>query len=172
MPPFPDDMAFAMIESQLGRPLGEVFESISERPIAAASLGQVYKAVLRDGGAEVAVKVQRPGVEPLIMRDLFIFRLLARAVNATALRRLGCNAELVVDEFGEKLLEELDYLQEARNIEEFGRNFEGDAHVKIPWVRRDLCGPNVVVMEWIDGIRCTDAAGIRASGIDTAEFIR
>lgn len=62
--------------------------------------------------------------------------------------------------------------QEARNIEEFGRNFANDPTVKIPWVRRDLCGSRVVVMEWIEGIRCTDIAGIRSSGTDIDEFIR
>lgn len=75
------------------------------------STPQVYKAVLRDTGEEVAVKVQRPDVEPLIFRDLYIFRQLARFVTPFAMRKLGCNAELIVDEFGEKLLEELDYAQ-------------------------------------------------------------
>jgi ABC1 atypical kinase-like domain len=78
---------------------------------------QVYKAVLRDTGEEVAIKVQRPNVEPLIFRDLYIFRQLARFVTPFAMKKLGCNAELIVDEFGEKLLEELDYAQEARNIQ-------------------------------------------------------
>lgn len=77
----------------------------------------MYKAILRDTGEAVAVKVQRPGVEPIILRDLFIFRSLASVVNGFTLKRLGCNAELILDEFGEKLLEELDYQQEARNIE-------------------------------------------------------
>ena len=172
VPPFPDAVAFQIIESQLGRPLGELFSSISERPVAAASLGQVYKAVLRETGEEVAVKVQRPGVEPLVLRDLVIFRALGAALNAVARRRLGCNAELIVDEFGEKLLEELDYQQEARNIEEFARNFASDATVKIPWVRRDLCSPKVIVMEWIDGIRCTDVPGIMSSGVDVDNFIK
>lgn len=72
---------------------------------------QVYKAVLRETGEEVAVKVQRPGIEPIIMRDLFIFRAMGSLFNAFSQQRLGCNAELVVDEFGEKLLEELDYNQ-------------------------------------------------------------
>ncbi len=66
----------------------------------------------------------------------------------------------------------LHYSQEARNIEEFGRNFANDPTVKIPWVRRDLCGSQVVVMEWIEGIRCTDIAGIHSSGTDIDEFIR
>lgn len=77
---------------------------------------QVYKAVLRETGEQVAVKVQRPGVEPVIVRDLFIFRIIAKYINSLARQRLGCNAELIVDEFGEKLMEELDYQQEARNI--------------------------------------------------------
>jgi predicted unusual protein kinase regulating ubiquinone biosynthesis (AarF/ABC1/UbiB family) len=172
VPPFPDAEAFAIMEAELGRPVGAVFSSISSRPIAAASLGQVYRAVLRETGEAVAVKVQRPGVRPLIMRDLVLFRAVAALVTPLALRRLGCNAELIVDEFGEKLLEELDYTQEARNIEDFGRNFAGDPTVKIPWVRRDLSGRRVLVMEWIDGLRCTDPAGIAASGIDVDAFIR
>ncbi len=77
----------------------------------------MYKAVLRETGEEVAVKVQRPGVEPIIFRDLFIFRILAQFVNRLARKRLGCSATLILDEFGQKILEELDYLQEARNIE-------------------------------------------------------
>lgn len=71
----------------------------------------MYKAVLRDTGEEVAVKVQRPGIEPIILRDLFVFRALGSLLNVFSQQRLGCNAELVVDEFGEKLLEELDYMQ-------------------------------------------------------------
>jgi len=172
VPPFPDKEAFAIMERQLGRRLEDVFSSISERPVAAASLGQVYKAVLRDTGEEVAVKVQRPGVEPVILRDLYIFRNLASLFTGFSLKRLGCNPELIVDEFGAKLMEELDYTQEARNIQEFYNNFKDDPTVKIPWVRPDLCGPQVLVMEWIDGIRCTDPDGIRASGLDVDEFIR
>lgn len=68
VPPFPDALAFAIIEEQLGRPLDQLFSSISERPVAAASLGQVYKAVLRETGQDVAIKVQRPGIEPIIYR--------------------------------------------------------------------------------------------------------
>ncbi|BDA46770.1 Protein ACTIVITY OF BC1 COMPLEX KINASE 1, chloroplastic [Coccomyxa sp. Obi] len=172
VPSFPDDVAFQIMEEELGRPIAQVFSSISEHPIAAASLGQVYKAVLRDTGEEVAIKVQRPGVEPVILRDLLIFRSMARFINPISKARLGCNSELILDEFGEKLLEELDYQQEARNIEDFGRNYAGDPKVKIPWVRRDLSGGRILVMEWIDGLRCTNPRGIQSSGIDVDEFIR
>jgi len=172
VPSFPDEIAFEIIEEELGKPIDQVFSSFSERPIAAASLGQVYKAVLRETGEDVAVKVQRPGVEPNILRDLFIFRSLASLFDEFAQQRLGCRPELIVDEFGEKLLEELDYEQEARNIQEFYQNLKSDPTIKIPWVQSDLCGKRVLVMEWIDGIRCTDPQAIKSSGLDVGGFIR
>ena len=172
VPAFPSEEAFAIMQRELGRPLNEVFSQISETPVAAASLGQVYRATLRSTGEEVAVKVQRPGIEPVILRDLVLFRELARFVNAVAIERLGCNAQLIVDEFGEKLLEELDYVQEGRNLSDFYQNFEGDPVVKIPKFYKELSGAKMLTMEWIDGVRCTDPRGIRESGIDVDEFIR
>jgi serine/threonine protein kinase len=133
---------------------------------------QVYKAVLRETGENVAVKVQRPMVEPRIVRDLFIFRFIANVINPIAKRRLGCNAALIVDEFGEKLMEELDYSLEAQNIQDFYNNFKGDPVVKIPWVNHSLSGRTCLVMEWIDGIRCTEPAAIHASrAIQVTDFI-
>ena len=172
VPAFPSEHAFAIMQRELGRPLDEVFEQISDTPVAAASLGQVYRATLKSTGEQVAVKVQRPGIEPVILRDLVLFRELARFVNAVAIERLGCNAQLIVDEFGEKLLEELDYVQEGRNISDFYQNFENDPVVKIPKFYKELSGSKMLTMEWIDGVRCTDPRGIRDAGIDVDEFIR
>ena len=172
VPAFPSEHAFAIMQRELGRPLDEVFEQISSTPVAAASLGQVYRATLKSTGEQVAVKVQRPGIEPVILRDLVLFRELARFVNAVAIERLGCNAQLIVDEFGEKLLEELDYVQEGRNLSDFYQNFENDPVVKIPKFYKELSGAKMLTMEWIDGVRCTDPRGIRESGIDVDEFIR
>eukprot|EP01025_Chloroclados_australasicus_P008476 TRINITY_DN1300_c1_g1_i1.p1 TRINITY_DN1300_c1_g1~~TRINITY_DN1300_c1_g1_i1.p1 ORF type:complete len:625 (-),score=96.31 TRINITY_DN1300_c1_g1_i1:378-2252(-) len=171
VPPFPDEIAFQIMEEELGKPIGDVFSSISEAPIAAASLGQVYKAILRDTGEEVAIKVQRPGVEPTIVRDLFIFRIIAQFLNGISMRRLGCNSALIVDEFGEKIMEELDYNREADNIRDFYNNFKGDKYVKIPWVRKDLSNRRMLVLEWIDGIRCTDPRAIQEN-VSVNEFIR
>ncbi|KAI8547703.1 hypothetical protein RHMOL_Rhmol07G0216700 [Rhododendron molle] len=110
-----------------------------------------------DGGnGKEGGEVQRPQIEPIIYRDLFLFRNLASFLNGISLQKLGCNAELIVDEFGEKLLEELDYTLEAQNIEDFLENFQNDPTVKIPRVYKQLSGARVLVMEWIDGIRCTD----------------
>lgn len=171
VPPFPNQVAFSMIEEELGLPLEALFSRISAQTIAAASLGQVYRATLRASGEDVAIKVQRPGIEPIIYRDLFLFRTLASFLNGISLQKLGCNAELIVDEFGEKLLEELDYTLEARNIEDFVENFKDDATVKIPLVYRSLSGPHVLVMEWIDGIRCTNPQAIKDAGIDVNGFL-
>lgn len=171
VPPFPNQVAFNIIEEELGQPLEAVFSKISSRTIAAASLGQVYRATLRSSGQDVAIKVQRPQIEPIIYRDLFLFRTLASFLNGISLQKLGCNAELIVDEFGEKLLEELDYTLEARNLEDFIENFKNDPTVKIPRVYKQLSGRRVLVMEWIDGIRCTDPQAIKEAGIDLDGFL-
>ncbi|KAK3039607.1 hypothetical protein RJ639_029306 [Escallonia herrerae] len=171
VPPFPNQVAFNIIEEELGQPLEAVFSKISSETIAAASLGQVYRATLRSSGEDVAIKVQRPEIEPIIYRDLFLFRTLASFLNGISLQKLGCNAELIVDEFGEKLLEELDYTLEARNIDDFLENFKDDPTVKIPRGYKELSGSRVLVMEWIDGIRCTDPQAIKDAGIDVNGFL-
>lgn len=171
VPSFPNEVAFRIIEEELGQPLEAIFSKISSQTIAAASLGQVYRATLRSTGEDVAIKVQRPNIEPIIYRDLFLFRTLASFLNGFSLQKLGCNAELIVDEFGEKLLEELDYNLEARNIEDFYENFKDDPTVKIPRVYKEYCGSRVLVMEWIDGIRCTNPQAIREAGIDLEGFL-
>jgi len=163
VPPFPDAIARAMIEEQIGGPIADTFSEFDEVAVAAASLGQVYKARLRSNGAEVAIKCQRPGVKPQVMQDLYLLRWVAeRSLNEYARSNLGCEATLLVDEFAEKLLEELDYVQEARNLREFYANFRSDVRVRIPYVYSDLSGPKVLVMEWIDGVRCTDASAFES----------
>ena len=171
VPAFKSEEAFALIEEELGKPVKDVFEEITPEPIAAASLGQVYKAKLKASGETVAVKVQRPGIEPIIYRDLVLFRILGGFVNGVARKRLGCNAELIVDEFGEKLLEELDYVQEGRNLVDFYENFKDDPIVKIPKFYPEYSGKKVLVMEWIDGVRCTNSKEI-CDTLDVDEFIR
>ena len=110
VPPFDTGAARAILDEELRAQGGVagVFEYLSAEPIASASLGQVYRATLRESGEEVAIKVQRPGVEPNIYRDLVLFRWLGGFLNNYTIRNLGCNAQLIVDEFGEKLCEELE----------------------------------------------------------------
>ena len=112
----------------------EIFSELTPEPVAAASLGQVYRGRLWSG-KEVAVKVQRPGLKETLLLDMYIFRRLSELLNGWARRHLGCNMTLVVDEFAAKLWEEANYEQEAQNAVAFAKNFREDASVKIPEVR-------------------------------------
>jgi len=156
VPPFNSSLAYKIIEEETGRVIEETFSEISEEPIAAASIGQVYKGKLRKDGTEVAIKVLRPNTRAQCVLDLFILRAAAlRFFDAFARENLGCSASLLVDEFAEKLLEELDFVQEARNLRDFAFNFRNDANVHIPQVVSELSGPRVLVMHWQPGVRCT-----------------
>ena len=158
VPPFPSAEAFAIIAEDAGKPLDQVFQRITPEPVAAASIGQVYKATLVDslGGHEVAIKILRPGTRPRVVLDLWILRKAAEMFfDDFAKKNLGCPATLLVDEFAEKLLEELDFTQEALNLRDFKRNFSDDPSVQIPGVFQELSSKRVLVMEWQNGVRCT-----------------
>ena len=158
VPAFPSTEAFAIMAEDAGKPVEEVFKVITPEPVAAASIGQVYKATLVDalGGHEVAVKILRPGTRPQVVLDLWILRKAAETfLDEFAKKNLGCPATLLVDEFAEKLLEELDFTQEALNLRDFKRNFSDDPSVQIPGVYQELSSPRVLVMDWQDGVRCT-----------------
>ena len=171
LPPFPNHVAFRIIESGLGRSIEEVYRDISPNPIAAASLGQVYKAVLHSGET-VAVKVQRPNLRPRLSLDLYLMRLLAGWVEPWLPLNLGHDLSLIVDEFGLKLFEEIDYLNEAKNAELFAANFAGDPEVKVPKIYNEFCNHFVLTLEWIDGIKLTDTVKLEAAGLDANNLVR
>ena len=171
LPPFDNRVALRIIESDLGRSIDEVYREISPNPIAAASLGQVYKATLHTGET-VAVKVQRPNLRPKLSLDLYLMRLLAGLVEPWLPLNLGHDLSLIVDEFGSKLFEEIDYFNEANNAEQFARNFAGDPEVKVPVIYRQFSGNRVLTLEWIDGIKLTDVSKLEAAGLDVDELIK
>ncbi|MFM2311575.1 MAG: hypothetical protein RLZZ04_851 [Cyanobacteriota bacterium] len=171
LPPFPNHIAFNIIESGLGRSISEVYREFSPEPVAAASLGQVYKAVLYSGET-VAVKVQRPNLRPQLSLDLYLMRLLAGWVEPWLPLNLGHDLELIVDEFGLKLFEEIDYLNEAQNAEQFAANFAGDPEVKVPVIYHQYCNNFVLTLEWIDGIKLTDRSQLEAAGLDSDNLVR
>jgi predicted unusual protein kinase regulating ubiquinone biosynthesis (AarF/ABC1/UbiB family) len=171
LPPFPNHIAFNIIESGLGRSISEVYREFSTEPVAAASLGQVYKAVLYSGEA-VAVKVQRPNLRPQLSLDLYLMRLLAGWIEPWLPLNLGHDLELIVDEFGLKLFEEIDYLNEAQNAEQFAANFAGDPEVKVPVIYHQYCNNFVLTLEWIDGIKLTDRDQLEAAGLDADNLVR
>ncbi|MGK7948961.1 MAG: ABC1 kinase family protein [Xenococcaceae cyanobacterium] len=171
LPPFDTQEAFAVIESELGCSVEEAYREISPLPIAAASLGQVYRAVLHSG-EEVAVKVQRPGLHSIITVDLYLMRWVASWIKDFLPLNLGHDLTLIIDEFGIKLFEEIDYLHEARNAEKFATNFQGNPEVKVPLIYWRYTNRRVLTLEWINGIKLTDVEKIKAAGLDLDRLVR
>ncbi len=165
LPAFDNKIAFAQIEAELGQPIGALYREISPNPVAAASLGQVYRAFLHSG-EEVAVKVQRPNLLPKISLDLYLMRVGAVWLGPYLPLNLGHDLTLIVDEFGTKLFEEIDYINEGRNAEKFALNFQDDEQVKVPSVYWRYTNTHVITLEWIDGFKLTDTEKIKAVGLN------
>ena len=168
VPPFPYKIAKEIIIDDLGRPIDEVFEHFPEKTIAAASFGQVYRAVLITG-EEVAVKVMRPGLKLIVRSDLLQLRILAFFFDT--FRLLGSiRLKTQIDQLEPILYEEIDYHFEADNIR---RAVEQSRHfriLKIPRVYDDLCTSRVLTMEFLTGIWLNDIlAAIHANDTEKLE---
>ncbi len=170
LPPFSTQLARAIIERELDRTIDEAYSEFSPQPVAAASLGQVYQARLRSG-EEVAVKVQRPNLLPILTLDLYLMRWAATWIAPWLPLNLGHDLTLIVDEFGCKLFEEIDYLNEGRNAEKFAANFQDDPSVKVPLIYWRYSSRRVLTLEWIHGCKLTDIPKIRQSNLDENALI-
>ncbi len=171
LPPFDNAHAFSIIEQELGCSVREAFREISPNPVAAASLGQVYRGFLHSG-EEVAVKVQRPNLLPIITLDLYLMRWAAGWLSPWLPLNLGHDLTLIVDEFGIKLFEEIDYINEGRNAEKFANNFRDDPTVKVPVIYWRYSNVHVLTLEWINGYKLNDINSIRAAGLDPDRVIQ
>lgn len=171
LPPFDNAIAYQIIETELDRPIHESFSELSPNPVAAASLGQVYRGRLISG-EEVAVKVQRPNLHPVITRDLYLMRWAAGWLAPWLPLNLGHDLTLIVDEFGTKLFEEIDYINEGRNAEKFASNFHNDPQVKVPGIYWRYTNTHVLTLEWINGFKLTDTKRIREAGLDPEAIIQ
>jgi len=163
VPPFPNEVAFRTIEAELGKPAAELFARISERPLASASLGQVYRAAL-PGGEEVAVKVQRPGLERAIAFDLDLLRSIGRWLERHPGLLPGTEWVGAIDEFDRVIHEEMDYRREASNAEQFRHNFRDWPAIYVPRYFHEHCSRRVLVMEFIAGTKVTDLERLRTLG--------
>lgn len=155
LPPFSTEQALAVIASEMNRPVSDIFSSITESPVAAASLGQVYRATLRDSGDVVAVKVQRPGVKTAIALDVLVLRQLAVVIRQW--RKLNTDLPALLDEWATSLFRELDYRSEAENGRRFAELYSHLEGVYVPKMYVELCTPKVLVMEWVEGQRLRTA---------------
>lgn len=171
LPAFDNAIAYHIIETQLDRSIYEVFSELSPHPVAAASLGQVYRGRLVTG-EEVAVKVQRPNLRSVLTLDLYLMRWAARTFGFLLPLNLGHDLTLIIDEFGCKLFEEIDYLNEARNAEKFATNFRDDPNVKVPCIYWQNTTNRVLTLEWINGFKLNDTERIRATGVDPEAVIQ
>jgi ubiquinone biosynthesis protein len=165
VPPFGSAAARAQIESEIGHPIAELFAEFEDAPIAAASIAQVHRARL-PSGEEVAVKVRRPGLEQVIGTDLEILRGLATLLEENAPELRGYAPVEMVEEFARAIQLEVDLSNEASNMQRFARNFAGDPQVHVPVLYESHSTSAVLTMEFVDGIKAKDLAGLDAAGID------
>lgn len=164
-PPFDPKVAKEIIEAELGRPANAIFASFDLEPLAAASIGQAHAATLLDG-AEVVVKVRRPGVAEQIEEDLEILQNLASTMSRHWEFAAVYDVEGLAQEFAHTLRSELNYLQEARNAERFAENFADDLKVHIPRVSWEMTTSRVLTLERIRGVKVSDLDSLKANGIN------
>lgn len=165
VPPFSFEHVQKIIERDLASPLDEIFIEFDPEPVAAASLGQVHRAMLRDM-QPVVVKVQRPDIQSQIQSDIEIIRLVAQQIESRTSwgKRFGITA--IIEEFAVTLNQELDYRNEATNADRLRRNMTNFGRVHVPLVYWNYVTEHVLTMEAIQGFKITDLAAFDAAGID------
>src|SRR5256712_2965586 len=162
----------SVIESELGRPVEEVFSILERKCTAAASLGQVHKAVLASTGETVAVKIQRPNSDQLVRMDLSALKFVIWIITRFVDKNHFVDLMGVYHEFKRTVYEELDYVREAANARRFKEMFKDDPMIYIPRVYDQYVSRRVLVLEWIDGIKINDYAALDAAGIDRLEVAK
>ena len=171
VPPFPAEVARETVERAFGRPIESIFASFDAAPVASASIAQVHFAVLKDG-REVAVKVLRPGMLAAIDDDLALLRQLAVWVERLFVDGKRLKPREVVAEFDNYLHDELDLVREAANASQLRRNMDGLDLLLVPEMVWELCTPNVIVMQRMDGVPNSNVQRLRDAGVDIPKLAR
>ena len=171
LPPFDHKIALKIVEKELGAPANILFDEFPNKPIASASLGQVYKAKISKNNC-VAVKVQRPNLEFIIKRDIVILKLLANFLAPFLPLNIGVGIGEIIDEFGRALFEEINYEKEAKNAQKFARLFKNNPQVIIPKVEKSFSSKKVITTSWIEGVKLKDRNEIAQNNLVPSSFIR
>jgi predicted unusual protein kinase regulating ubiquinone biosynthesis (AarF/ABC1/UbiB family) len=169
LPAFPNEVAYQFIQEELGAHPYEIYAEISADPIAAASLGQVYKGKLKTGET-VAIKVQRPGLAENIGLDIYILRRVAVWAKNT-FKIIRSDLPGIMDELGERIYEEMDYTHEGQNAERFAQLYGHIKDIYVPSIYWEYTRRRVLTMEWITGIKLTNLEAVKSQGIDAPYLI-
>ena len=165
VPPFPDEEAKAIIKEELGKTTDELFQSFSEKPVACASIAQVYKATLPSGEI-VAIKIRRPNIEKKIQSDLAIMEDLSRLLEKYVQEARAIRPTTLVREFGRQLQQEMNLLVEANNLERFNILNQNESRLKLVKLYRDLSTSHILTMEFVTGTKISNTEKLRSLNLD------
>jgi putative ubiquinone biosynthesis protein aarF len=162
---------YAKIKAELNIEPLEYFKEIDEMPMASASMGQVYKGILKDG-TEVVIKVRREGIKEIVASDLSMMRDLAAYFERTNEEIKKMNVSYIINGFGNSITKELSFRNELSNMEKFANNFKNDKRIHVPVPYRELSNDNILCMEFIKGFKITDKEKIEKCGFFPSEVAR
>ncbi|RKY17065.1 MAG: hypothetical protein DRQ55_16640 [Planctomycetota bacterium] len=165
VPPFPVEQVRAVVKSELGRNPRDAFSTFDQEPLGSASLAQVHRATLADG-SEVVVKVQRPDVQRMVMADLGNMEDLAQQAEHRVSLARTMNLSAMIHEFGDGVISELDYENEAYNALRLAEICEGLDGIHIPTIYLGYSSRRVITMEYVGGVKATEVEALDAAGVD------
>lgn len=171
-PVTPFDQMREVVETELGKPLEDIYSEFDETPLGSASIGQVYKATLKETGQEVAVKIQKPGIYDIIVADVKILVNLAGKADKYITKTRTYNLPAIMKEFERSIFKELNYMEEVMNIQKVTNNFKEDENIYIPQAFRDYSTSKVITMELVDGYEIADLFDNQIEGIDNKEIAK
>lgn len=168
--PFNATKSKQIIEASLNKTINEIFDDFSEEPVASASIAQVHKAILKENGLAVAVKVLRPKIHKVIAKDIKVMKMAAWIVEYLFSDGKRLRPQEIITEFEVTIYGELDFLQEAANSTELARLHKNDPKIIIPTVYYDYTSKDVIVMEWMNGVAINDLTELRRQNIDLVKL--
>ncbi|MBI3354573.1 MAG: 2-polyprenylphenol 6-hydroxylase, partial [Nitrospirae bacterium] len=169
VPPFSFEEVKDAIEDEFKRPINKLFDELDEKPLAAASIAQVHRAVLKNGD-KVVLKVQRPNIRENIEADIDILFNLARLIESYIPESKLYNPAGIVQEFAKTIRREMDFTREGHNVNRFIANFKDDPTINAPKVYWELTTNKILTMEYVEGIKITDFDRLEKAGLDKKQI--